>query len=67
MSRHSMTVNGWEVEFYDGGYPRWTTIKHNGEKVIRIHHADVRDLEYALSRIREKLRASLSENEKHEA
>lgn len=67
MPRHAMTVNGWDVEFYDDGYPMWTTIKHNGSEIVSIHHADVRDLEYALSRIREKIREKLPDNHKHEA
>lgn len=65
--RHRIVVNEFEVEFYDQSHPAWTTIKHRGEEIARIDHREIKDLEYALGRIRSELRVTLPENYKHEA
>lgn len=65
--RHAMTVNNFEVDFYTDGYPAMTTIKYKGDEIARIDHREIKDLEYALGRIRDMLRVELPCNDKHEA
>jgi hypothetical protein len=54
--KHEITVNNFAVEFWDDGWPRWTSIKYEGKEIVRVHHKEVKDLEYCLSRIRSELR-----------
>jgi hypothetical protein len=65
--RNAIVVNKFEVEFYDDGYPLWTNIKYGGDDILRVHHSEVKDLEYALERIRKLLEAKLQAADKHEA
>lgn len=65
--RQAMRVNDFEVEFYTDGYPMWTKTKYKGEQITSMHHTEVKDLEYALGRIRDMLRAKLQPEDKHEA
>jgi hypothetical protein len=65
--QHKVIINQFEVEFWTDGYPMWTTIKHEGKEIVRVHHREVRDLEYALERIRQLLEVCLPTNSKHEA
>jgi len=44
----------FEITSY-GGYPYWIEIKR-GDVVIRIHHQELKDLEYAINRHRELLK-----------
>lgn len=67
MGERTMRVNAFEVSFHDGGYPRLVSIKYDGKELVRVHHQEVKDLEYCLGRIRDELRDSLHTNEKHEA
>ncbi len=65
--QYKVTVNNFTVEFWDDGYPYWTEVFHEGKSLCRVHHSEVRDLEYALMRIREQLVAKLGTSGKHEA
>ena len=50
----------FELEAYTSGYPHWVTIKskiHREQEISGIHHSNLADLEYAVKRMREKLRA----------
>lgn len=64
--RHTTTVNKFEVEFYDDGYPMWTSIKYDGKEVLRIHHNEIQDLEYAMNRTRHIAKAKLPVGDKWE-
>lgn len=66
MRGHKIIVNSFEVE-RGPGYPYWITIRYRGEEIARIDHREIKDLEYALSRTRDELRAAMDEKEKHEA
>ena len=49
---------GFVLETYTDGSPHWITIKHKGEEVMNaMHHRELSDLEYAVKRMRERLRA----------
>lgn len=65
--RREITVNKFAVWFYDGGHPQWTTISYEGKEIARLHHCEIKDLEYALARIRDEHRATLPQPYKHEA
>ena len=55
------SAGNFEITSYTDGYPHWVTIKlknHRDQKIDGIHHADLADLEYAVKRMREKLRAN---------
>lgn len=66
MSKAEMAVNQFTVVVGEG-YPYWTEISHHGKQIARIHHAEMKDLEYALARCRQELRGKMPDNEKHEA
>lgn len=65
--QHKMNVNKFEVSFYDGAYPLWTDIYYSGDKIATIHHSELKDLEYALGRVREQQRKTLPTDSKDEA
>lgn len=65
--RLSMTVNKFEVSAYTEGHPLWTTIKYEGNEIARIHHSEIRDLTYALDRLRAQIVNALPPAYKHEA
>jgi hypothetical protein len=65
--KREMKVNHFTVHFFEGGYPVWTEIEYEGERIWRGHHSELKDLEYALSRIRELIRHSLPDSDKGEA
>jgi hypothetical protein len=48
------------------GYPHWVTIKSNGKEIIRVHHNQLSDLEYAVKRHRELLRAEATLTDSNE-
>ena len=48
----------FELETSEGGYPHWTNLSHGGETIVRLHHTELADLEYAVKRQRELLRAA---------
>lgn len=62
----TITVNKFEVKAWEGGYPVWTEIKYDGKTLVRIHHKEVKDLEYCLQRIRAEI-APLLGKDSHEA
>jgi hypothetical protein len=55
--KHEIAVNKFKVEFWDDGWPRWVSISYEGKEILHgLHHKEVQDLEYCLSRIRSELR-----------
>lgn len=65
------TAGHWTIEVADKSHPAWVTITYEGgwgdEKVIRhIHHKDLRDLEYVLSRAIKDAAEKLGPSHKHE-
>ena len=66
MSDDSITINAFHVGFAAGGHPVWTEIGYRGQVKFRVHHAELKDLEYAIGRIRDLIRAQLPEKYRHE-
>lgn len=60
------TINKFEVEIGEP-YPFWITIKHDGKEIARVHHEELKDLEYAVGRTRDILRSAMHASQKHEA
>jgi hypothetical protein len=45
------------VTCWDGGYPVWCQIKYDGEEIARgIHHGEIADLIFSLTRMQSHLR-----------
>jgi hypothetical protein len=49
----------WEIIVSTGGYPAWCELRHDGEVLARIHHNQLRDLEYAVSKAMREARDAL--------
>jgi len=60
-------VNNFKVTFAESSHPAWVAIQHNGKEVLRLDHRELKDLEYALKRVRDDIRQSLPAAYKHEA
>jgi len=56
----------FSAETFTDGYPRWTSITHDGKEIARVHHSELRDINYVVDRIRIAIRASLPDRDKHE-
>lgn len=66
MSVRRITINAITVEYDSGGYPFWISVQHGGNE-LRLHHAELVDLEYAIARMKEQARKDLMPAEPHEA
>lgn len=51
---------------YTDGYPHWIEVQWKGKEVARIHHNELADLEYAVSRHRELLRVNATNTDNGE-
>lgn len=47
-------------------HPAWCTIQYGDQLIRGIHHKDLRDLEYAVSRAIKEARDKMPESHKHE-
>lgn len=57
----------FEVETFTDGYPMWVSIRYREEKILHsLHHSEIKDLRYALDRLRNHIEAKLPESNKHE-
>lgn len=61
-----ISINAFYVR-WEGPYPCWVVIQHHGKEIARFHHKELKDLEYALHRVRQQIAAALPEKDKHEA
>lgn len=60
------TAGEFEVEAWSDGHPMWTTIRYGQQELRSIHHNELRDLCYALDRLRTLMRAKMPDHYKHE-
>lgn len=54
------------VHVWEGGYPVWCVISHNGREVLKIHHSELSDLSHVIGRAINAARAELTDNYRHE-
>ena len=55
-----VSAGEFELVAYTDGHPHWVTLKsttHRDQEISGIHHSNLSDLEYAVKRMREKLKA----------
>lgn len=63
----TIKINTFQVDVYDDVYPIQVCVHRDGTKVLHLPHTQLKDLEYALKRAREVVRAKLTEKDKWEA
>lgn len=56
----------WELRVMRGGYPAWVTVSFEDERLVQIHHEDLRDLEYAVQKAMREAKANLGKQYEHE-
>lgn len=56
----------WEIKVSQGGHPAWCELRLNDVTLARVHHEELRDLEYAVSRAIVECRNALPPSHKHE-
>lgn len=49
-----------------GGHPVWCEIQYNGEDLCKIHHSELRDLQYAVTKAMQEAKAELPDRYKDE-
>lgn len=65
--RLHFTAGKFEIETYTEGYPNWMRITHDGKEIAHgIHHSELRDLAYVISRMLTAGRANMPDRYKHE-
>lgn len=55
----------WEIQVSEP-HPAWCKLLYDNQEIHGIHHKDLRDLEYAVSRAIVEARAKFPESHKHE-
>lgn len=56
----------WGIKISHGGHPVWCEIHFAGTEIVRVHHTELRDLEYAVKRAILECRDELPLSHKHE-
>lgn len=59
------SAGDWRIEVSEP-YPAWSEVFFEGKSLVRVHHRDLRDLEYAVKRAILETRGKLPESSKHE-
>lgn len=60
------SAGNWKIAPWSGGYPVWCELHYNDKELIRVHHKDLRDLEFAVKRAILECRDILPETYKQE-
>ena len=59
-------AGGFNITSYTDGYPHWVEITREGKELVRMHHSELKDLEYAVSRHRELLGVNAKNTDQRE-
>lgn len=58
-------AGNWEIKVSEP-YPAWAEVCFEGKSLVRVHHRDLRDLEYAVKRAILEARDKMPETHRHE-
>lgn len=62
-----MSVAGnFKIDVWKGGHPVWCEVKYLGEVICKLHHSELRDLEYAVTKAMREAREELPDKYKDE-
>lgn len=54
-------AGNFEIDVSQGGYPAWCEIRYAGKALERIHHKELRDLQYAVEKAMREAREALEQ------